>query len=553
MDIKLGGMIENTLVKAASRIFGAVGMRLVQDSTSQIPQLLEKGLLKDSAFKTTHGKALAKDISEVMAKGGKDSVDMTQALMDVVMLRISKVQFEQSSKVNVSDSTPGMMDSFNAQAIAADINLIIGIVSVVLEVVSVGQYDQIGPQLYNYLNVSGLNSYGGQCQAIMVDAAMRPKLECEVWLQTRPQLHDPTTLSKLRFYALLDDRSINEELALQGWSDTRINHLLNTSWFYPNAQDFIRFGLREVFREDVVAKYGYDENNPIDELVPREQIPDWHGAKALQAPPRMSDLAKAAGLDPNVFRWYWRAHWELPSPQQGFEMLHRGLIDTEELTQLLRILDLAPGWIDKMVGISYSPYTRVDARNMFITGVLTEEEFIQANMDIGYPRDKAERMAQWVKSTKMSVEKDLTQTVIFDAYDKGLKTRQWALDSLVTLGYDSTEADLMLAVRETKATQVALDDQTGLLTKQLTLGLLTEEIFTAELNKLALTEQAKAKLLAKARIIKAEKISLPSQSDLLRWYSKKMISATEARAKLSLLGYLSADIDNYLSESAPIE
>ncbi|GAI46847.1 unnamed protein product, partial [marine sediment metagenome] len=42
------------------------------------------------------------------------------------------------------------------------------------------------------------------------------------------------------------------------------------------------------------------------------------------------------GLSKEWTQRYWAAHWALPSPQQGFEMLHRGVIDNSELNMLLR-------------------------------------------------------------------------------------------------------------------------------------------------------------------------------------------------------------------------
>ncbi|GAH93918.1 unnamed protein product, partial [marine sediment metagenome] len=44
-------------------------------------------------------------------------------------------------------------------------------------------------------------------------------------------------------------------------------------------------------------------------------------------------------------------HWSLPSPSQGFEMLHRGVIDEAELNMLLRALDIMPFWREKLTKV----------------------------------------------------------------------------------------------------------------------------------------------------------------------------------------------------------
>ncbi|GAH79863.1 unnamed protein product, partial [marine sediment metagenome] len=70
------------------------------------------------------------------------------------------------------------------------------------------------------------------------------------------------------------------------------------------------------------------------------------------------------GLSKEWSERYWAAHWNLPSPQQGFEMLHRGVINVSELNMLLRALDVMPFWRDKLTAIAFRRLTRVDIRRM---------------------------------------------------------------------------------------------------------------------------------------------------------------------------------------------
>ncbi|GAG78096.1 unnamed protein product, partial [marine sediment metagenome] len=84
-----------------------------------------------------------------------------------------------------------------------------------------------------------------------------------------------------------------------------------------------------------------------------------------------------------------------PSPQQGFDMLHRGVISDDELNMLLRALDVMPFWRDKLTQIAFRPLTRVDVRRMYKQGVLTETEVYESYLIAGYNEQNAERMAEF--------------------------------------------------------------------------------------------------------------------------------------------------------------
>lgn len=545
----LGDKIQTTLVKTFNEVLDKIGLPTNVNIKKNMPFAAGKGLLKEELFQSPQGKEMAKAINTEMAKGVMDGFDMTEAALDLLLIRATKMQFEIVSGVNVSNQYPTLNALFTNQAITGDMNLIITCIGVILEALSLGQIDQVQNTIAASFENMGLNQLGKEGYSMIINTAFQPRIQKEILFQTRSAVFDPNTALKMFFRGLITEEQLADELSHQGWSDAKMSQLIDSSWYYPNPTDFIRFGLREVFRNDIVSKYGYDDDNPINEKIPLDQLPTWLKAGLPGKDATLANLIEVAGLDPNVFRWYWRAHWELPSPSQGFEMLQRQLITTEELTTLLRISDFAPYWIEKLIGISYAPYTRVDARNMFMSGVLTEEEYIRANMDIGYPRDKAEKILQWVKTSKMTNEKDLTQTSILDAYEKGIKNRAWAITGLKGLGFDDAEADLIISLREYKAVHTELDDKTSLLTKQFTLGLIDEATFTAEVNKLGLTEEAKKKLLAKAQITKSEKITLPSKDDLIRWLTAGIINTAGFTDKMRLLGYLSKDIDNYITEN----
>lgn len=153
----------------------------------------------------------------------------------------------------------------------------------------------------------------------------------------------------------------------------------------PPIADIITMAVREAFTPEIAQRFGQYEGLPSEFVA-------W---------------AQKKGLSREWAERYWAAHWSLPSPQQGFEMLHRGVINRDELHLLLRALDIMPFWRERLIEISYNPLTRVDIRRMHLLGILTEPEVFQAYKDIGYNDLNAKRLTAFtVKLTQQTLAKE---------------------------------------------------------------------------------------------------------------------------------------------------
>ncbi|MBA7550687.1 hypothetical protein ES705_43210 [subsurface metagenome] len=153
-------------------------------------------------------------------------------------------------------------------------------------------------------------------------------------------------------------------------TEMQIELAKTVTMFFPAVPDLIRFAVREVYTPDLIAKFGAMEDLPAKYLT---------------------EAAKA-GLSEEHAKNYWAAHWELPSVRMGYQMLHRRIINDEELKLLMRALDIMPFWREPLVKLSYNPLTRVDVRRMYNAGVLDEEGVKNAYLDIGYSDDNADKM-----------------------------------------------------------------------------------------------------------------------------------------------------------------
>lgn len=319
-----------------------------------------------------------------------------------------------------------------------------------------------------------------------------------------------------------------EELDKHGYDDDKKLLIAEVRRYIPNPQDLIQFTVRDVFREDVVKKYGYDQD--FDKIF--EDLKPW---------------LRSVGMDEDVMRMYWRAHWALPSVTQAFEMLHRGEIKLDDIRELLRISDVAPSWIDPLIQIAYAPYTRVDVRRMYDAGVIDKSAVMRAYLDLGYDDKHAENLTAWTVAEAMSMEKDLSKAEILTAYAQGALSVGDTENSLIDMGYDAEEAKLILSIQDYKIESKILGREKRILINRFARGDLVVEDLKKGLQGLGLSEREITITVEEAHTKIKEKIATPTKVDLIKWLDKGIISKDAFMSDMRLKGYSQAHIENYIA------
>lgn len=211
---------------------------------------------------------------------------------------------------------------------------------------------------------------------------------------------------------LLRDEIVDDYLQKQGLSQQSINLLKLMASEIPHISDLIRFMVRDVFNESIVKKYSYDEEYPQD----------------------IEQYTEKLGLSKFWTEKYWLAHWELPSPTQGYEMLHRlrpgktnNPFTIDDLRELLKISDYPKYYRDRLIEISYLPLTRVDVRRMYTLGVLDENGVYNAYLDLGYNEENARKLTEFTIKYETSDNeneadkiKSFTKSLLDRLYKKNL-------------------------------------------------------------------------------------------------------------------------------------
>ena len=313
-----------------------------------------------------------------------------------------------------------------------------------------------------------------------------------------------------------------DDLRDQGVSDDRIEAMKFFTQVIPQAQDIIRFALREVYTPEIAEKYGQFQDIPT-------------GA--------YEDAAKA-GLPTATFDKFWAAHWYLPSTSEGFELLHRGIITEDELRALLKANDIMPYWRDQLIKLSWNIPTRVDVRRFWDMRTIDETRLREIYTGLGYHAQDLEDYVLW---TKIYVDfPDLLAR-----YKNGWITLDQVREELIAMGMKPERADTMIEEKIKKAAPERVAAEKDLTKADIISGVKKDVITRVQAAELLVDigySNDEAIYLLDVNIPTDEVTSVKTareltKSDILAGLKAGVITETDALGKLRELRYTAADAD----------
>lgn len=324
-----------------------------------------------------------------------------------------------------------------------------------------------------------------------------------------------------------DLEAIAKELEARGFSPDDAKRFALIAHPFPSPSDIIRFAVREAFSPETVERWGLDQAYPAE-------LDQW---------------GRAVGWTPEVLRYYWRAHWNWPSPTQAAEFVHRTNVkwwggprfSEEDYERILRYADYVPGTIPLFRSTLYNPFTRVDVRRMYKLGVLSEEDLVDAYKELGYDEFHAQKLAEFTvkyySEEEPSEEKALSRSLIERGFDMGLLSRDEAKRMLQEIGYSEEKADFILSVIEMDKALDQASDLIHVYINQYKYGLITEGNLRGRLQKLGLSGEMVEHYVNVARELAERPEKLPSKSDVKNLYRYGYITREQAKDTLVRMGY----------------
>lgn len=317
-----------------------------------------------------------------------------------------------------------------------------------------------------------------------------------------------------------------------GFYVAEIEHLLSVTEYFPSPQDLIQFAVRDVYTPETVDAYKLLED------IPQKYVEE----------------AKKTGLPKEQAENYWAAHWQLPSPTQVFEMLHRrvlkpdGKVFTEEdVSTYLKIADYSPQWRTMLQQISYHPLTRTDARRMYSLGVINRGKLKSTFLDEGYNEENAELLTQFTIVHDDPETTGMTRGNLMSSYVEGAITFEDLKKMLPEIGifgvaltywlniaqYDKTQAEVKKIITRAYNAFLAGSSDLDVLRTQL----LNKNLPASYVDSI-LTDMIEEKVSQR---------KVPSLETIIKWLESQTIDERTFQVKMRQLNYSDEDIILYLT------
>ncbi len=328
--------------------------------------------------------------------------------------------------------------------------------------------------------------------------------------------------------AEIDEQTLDKHLTGLFYSGDDIVALKKATEFFPSPIDLVRFAVREVYNETIRARFNLDEDI---------------------SPTYLAEAAKA-GLPDTQARNYWASHWDLPSVSQGFEMVHRAVIEESDLDLLLKALDIVPFWRDKLKEISYHPYTRVDVRRMHKLGILSSTQVKRAYMDLGYDDEKAEGMTQFTLAYNTGSDTEVSKSTLTSAYKMGIIDPGRLSLLLSDIGYSKEAVDFYVTIADYEKVLSETTELQNDLIDRYRRGAITIDGVRQGLAKEGLPSAYIENVLSTELRHVSQKLKMPTRADLESWIKRNIITDVQYANSMRDLGYRDTDIEHYLTEIA---
>ncbi|MGA3193315.1 MAG: hypothetical protein ABSD73_12580, partial [Candidatus Bathyarchaeia archaeon] len=327
------------------------------------------------------------------------------------------------------------------------------------------------------LSVLGFASEIGASAASAFVAPIMRLINYFIDKQYRTERMDPSSAIHLMFRTGLANFQYLNDLKELGWSDDRINGFITAMRPIMGEAAITELAHRGIISNDTAINYlsllGYEQAHITEILALSEELPGigtqvdmaskhaWSDALAnlygldQDIPGELVEGAKKVGVSADWVKAYWRAHWNMPGLGNIYDMLHRlrpGTTPTpftaEDANIFMGISGVPVYWRDKLIKMSYNPYSRIDVRRMYKLGILSIDDVKQNYLDQGYDDKHAQTLADFtVKledpngNLKPVAARDLSITTLKDVYLKHIWTEAQVRDYLKGLAYEPDEVD----------------------------------------------------------------------------------------------------------------
>lgn len=397
-----------------------------------------------------------------------------------------------------------------------------------------------------------------------------------------PSSHEAFTLANR---GAINNDDMDQYLRRDGFLTHSVRQdLSHLRYEVPGPSDLVRFAVRHVFEPDLIEHLGYN-----DEYRPTLDI--FHACQGLNYPilgdtsaydvsgmePRLQEASTAAvaqyaaaGLEiPTWAQCYWWAHWVLPSPSQGYQMLFRlrpdritkydppeakGLsFDLKDLNLLLRANDYPPFYRPYLAAISHATPGIRFLRQLVSTDVFGKEDIKDTLLRQGYSDGHAEVLTESVirqdKLQRRKTVESQAKSQIERYWSLGIIDAQQFNTMLQQHGLSPDDAALTVSLADTQLQYERVKSIVTVLRTRFRKGKADAAQTRLELIQVGVRSDRADQYLQDWQLELQEKEKEVSAAQNVKWACQGLITLGDLISRLHNLGYHDEDIKILATEA----
>lgn len=262
-------------------------------------------------------------------------------------------------------------------------------------------------------------------------------------------------------------------------------------------------------------------------------------------------IAEEGGLAPLHFDWVLATAGRPPGTVEMLQLLNRGLIDEATFGDAVRQSDVQDRWIPQLIEMKrYIPPVR-SIVSMIRHSALTDDQAREILKWHGVTPDDQEIYLREGHADRTVSIKHLALGEVSKLYDARMIDRAQASLDVQALGYDTTEADLILSLVDSAKERKYLEAGITRIHTLLVNHRITQTEASADFDRLKI-DPAERDALLRLWLIEAESnVKILTLAQIQGAWRRKVMSNADAKARLLELGYHAADVPHLLALALP--
>jgi hypothetical protein len=355
-------------------------------------------------------------------------------------------------------------------------------------------------------------------------------------LEARRSKLTPVDIVSLFRRGLIDEEAYNERIRELGYIRTDDpDEIIALSNQVPPVSELIRMMVRDVADEQLVTDFDLDAD---------------FGKKWIG---QLKEWGYQQGITDQFAKYEWRAHWSIPSPGQLYEMYHRYrnlppndplYVNIETIKSALKQQDIAPFWVDRLLGTSFRLITRSDIIQMMYYGTMTSQQAKTAVSQLGYDDDASDLYVKYLqrrRSLRARTHPYVRSYIRGDIPADAVSTR------LQLDGYEQTDIDDVVSYADVLRTARTSAVCRSSVKKKFMLGEIDFSSISGQLISYGY-DLDEANDFASAWLCeRSARIKQQSAEKLCKWFAAGIIDATDFSTRLTNIGYKPLDVINIMT------